>query len=108
MSTAKRLLSRWRALPLTRAICTLVGFAAIFPASHASAADKIDSALRAALTTKATSQSIILSLNPGCRAIIRRALEQHGDAVRAEHDLIDALSARVHSATSIRLPRARA
>ena len=83
--------------PQTRGFCTLVALVVLFAASHAFAADKVDSALRAALTTNAPAQPVIISVNPGCRPNIRQALEQHGDAIRAEHTLIDAVSARVHS-----------
>ena len=68
-------------------------------ASHAAAADKVDRALRQALQTNADgTQSVIVSVNPGCRLGIRQAIEQHGDSIRAEHSLIDAVSASVHSA----------
>jgi len=62
------------------------------------AGDKVDRALREALAIGAPTQSVIISVNPGCRAGIRRAIEQHGDVIRSEHDLIDALSARIHTA----------
>src|ERR1044072_5157451 len=68
-------------------------------ASHAAAGDKVDRALRQALQSNATgTQSVIVSVNPGCRLRIRHAIEQHGDAIRAEHAVIDALSASVHAA----------
>jgi len=65
--------------------------------SPAFAGDKVDRALRAALKTNAATQSVILTLNPGCRATTRRALERHGDAVRSEHEVINAIAARIHS-----------
>lgn len=59
--------------------------------------DKGDRGLRQALDTHAAPQSVIVSVNPGCRARVRQAIEPPGDAVRSEHDLIDALAAHIPS-----------
>ncbi len=81
-----------------RHVLAIVAGLLLAPALPADAGAKVDRALREALATGAPTQSVIISVNPGCRAAVRRAIEQHGDVVRSEHDVIDALSARLHSA----------
>jgi serine protease AprX len=58
---------------------------------------KIDRALLESLSHGARTQHIILTVAPGCRAKMLDALRQHGDAVKSEHPLIDAVSAEIHS-----------
>src|SRR5437899_172784 len=85
-------------IPYRHAFVTVAALVLAGSISHADAADKVDRALRDALKTSAATQSVIISVNPGCRAGIRQAIEQHGDVVRSEHTIIDALSAQIHSA----------
>jgi serine protease AprX len=60
------------------------------------APQKIDRALHDALQAGPARQHVIITVKPGHRAEIRRALESHGDVVTFEHPLIDALTAEVH------------
>jgi hypothetical protein len=58
----------------------------------AEAGDKIDRALRDALNAGAATQSVIISVNPGCHAGIQ-AIEQHGDvAALAQSPCVKAVS----------------
>ena len=71
-------------------------------ATHVEAASprrsKIDRLLRESLRTGAATQNVIITVKPGYRDQGRKALEAHGDVIRSEHPLVDALSAEVHSA----------
>jgi serine protease AprX len=57
---------------------------------------KIDRALHQSIREGEATQHVIISVKPGYRAEIRQALEKHGDRIKAEHPLIDALAADVH------------
>jgi len=57
---------------------------------------KIDRALLQSIREGGATQHVIISVKPGYRAEIRQALEKHGDRIKAEHPLIDALAADVH------------
>src|SRR5712691_10655890 len=61
------------------------------------AATKIDRGLRALLASGAPTQHVIISVKPGCRAGVRQALAQHGDAITAEYVSINAISGEIHS-----------
>lgn len=61
------------------------------------APEKIDRALRDALQSGARTAHVIITVKAGHRAEIRRALEAHGDLVKSEHPLVDALAVEVHS-----------
>ena len=63
----------------------------------AAAKRKIDRKLRESLREGRRTQRVIITMKPGCRASMRSALEEHGDAINGEHALIDALSAEAHS-----------
>src|SRR5207237_6745744 len=62
--------------------------------SHA----KVDRGVRESLRAGAATQQVILTIAPGHRAEMRAALEQHGDRIKADHPLLDALTVEVHSA----------
>jgi serine protease AprX len=59
--------------------------------------DKVDGAVRDAIRAGARTQNVIISVKPGYLATMRRALEDHGDLVKADHESIGALSAEVHA-----------
>ena len=59
---------------------------------------KIDRGLRESLRAGAATQRVIIVVQPGHRAEIRTALEQHGDRIKGEHPFVNALSATIHSA----------
>ena len=59
--------------------------------------DKIDRGLQASLRSGAATQHVIISLKPGFLATARKALTDHGDRVKADHPLIGAVSAEIHS-----------
>jgi serine protease AprX len=58
---------------------------------------KIDRGLRAALKTGAPTQRVIISVNAGCRDYVRGALQKHGDRIKSEHPIIDAIAVDLHS-----------
>src|ERR1700730_18008738 len=53
----------------------------------------------------APTQKVIISVMPGYRAGIRQALEAHGDVVKSEHPLVDALAAEIHTGDVSELAR---
>jgi serine protease AprX len=83
-------------------LLTLASGLLFLTASLASAQDsnpgrKIDEAVKESLRQGGRTQHVILIVAPGCRANMLNALRQHGDVIKAEHTLIDALSAEIHS-----------
>jgi serine protease AprX len=58
---------------------------------------KVDRGLKESLRSGAPTQRVIITVKAGYRADIRQALERHGDLIRAEHPLIEALSVEIHS-----------
>jgi serine protease AprX len=64
---------------------------------------RIDRAVRAALTSGAPTQNVIITVNAGCRAAIREALSRHGDTVADDFASIDAVAAKVHGGDIERL-----
>ena len=60
-------------------------------------AHKIDRAVRASVAAGVHTQRVIVTLASGCLAATRESLDKHGDLVRAEHPLINALSGEIHS-----------
>jgi hypothetical protein len=84
-------------------VLTAVAVALLVAAPPAAAQDgraghnKIDRALRASLREGKRTQRVIITVAPGCRASMLDALRRHGDVIRSEHPLIDALSAETHS-----------
>jgi serine protease AprX len=81
------------AATIVTATCLSPAFAQGAP----SAAAKIDRALHDAQQSGARTQRVIITVKPGYRAEIRRALEAHGDVVKSEHPLVQALAAVVHT-----------
>ena len=62
-----------------------------------SAQPKIDRGLKESLRAGAATQPVIITVKAGHRADIRAALEQHGDRIRSEHPLVEALAVEIHS-----------
>jgi len=58
---------------------------------------KIDRGLQESLRSGAPTQSVIITVQAGHRADIRQALEQHGDQIRGEYPLVEALAVEIHS-----------
>jgi hypothetical protein len=58
---------------------------------------KVDRALHDSLQLGASTQSVISSVKPGYRDVLRQALRQHGDVIKSEHPLIDAVAVELHS-----------
>src|SRR4051812_35833954 len=59
---------------------------------------KIDRAVRAAMDAGAATQRVIITVKPGYRDTLRQALTNHGDVVKGDHPLIDAVSVNLHVA----------
>jgi hypothetical protein len=81
----------------------LTALALVVPAAGADAqsrqhSQKIDSALENALRSGAPTQNVIITLKPGHRAQMRDRLRDHGDLVESEHESIEALVVKLHSA----------
>lgn len=66
-------------------------------ADSKSSSAKVDRALRDSLQSGASTQSVIISVKPGYRDVLRQALRQHGDVIKSEHPLIDAVAVELHS-----------
>src|ERR1700704_3494466 len=58
---------------------------------------KIDSALRAALTSDAPTQRVIISVRSDDQASLVASLSAHGDVVKNVNRLVGAVTAEVHS-----------
>jgi serine protease AprX len=90
-------------LPLVRTVlraaaCLVAAAAPLVAADHDSNyGRKIDRALRESLKVGERTRRVIITMNPGCRASILDALRRHGDRVKSEHPLINALSAESHT-----------
>jgi serine protease AprX len=68
------------------------------PVAADSRQPKVDRALRRLVDGGGErTQHVIITVNPGCRAAVRDAIVRHGDTVRFEHGVIDAVSGEVHS-----------
>jgi len=65
--------------------------------------EKIDRGLREAIQTGAATQSIIITVKPGHRDEIRAALVRHGDRIRSDIPLIEAIAVDVHTADVLQL-----
>ncbi len=82
---------------------TLTAFALAAPflsgvqAAREDVLSKIDRSVRQSLRSGAATQRVIITVAPGFTASTRRALEDHGDVVRSEHRLVDALTVDLHS-----------
>jgi serine protease AprX len=88
-------------LPIKRLLALAAGLL-LLAAPLASAQDsnpgrKIDKALKESLRKGGRTQRVIITVAPGCRANMLGALRQHGDVIKSEHPLINALSAEAHS-----------
>src|SRR5438046_563575 len=75
----------------------LAAFLVHVPASAQSFDRKVDRGLRDALEKGGATQKVIVSVNAGCRDYVRAALQNHGDHIKSEHQLIDALAVELHS-----------
>jgi hypothetical protein len=58
---------------------------------------KLDYSLRAAVDAGEQAHRVIIRVRPGQRSALQRSLEAHGDEVLADHESIDALTARGHT-----------
>ena len=87
------MISRPLSLPALAVIVTSVFSAPVF----AQPARKVDRGLLDALTHGDATQNVIISLAPGCRDFVRQSLVNHGDRIKSEHPIIDALSVTLHS-----------
>src|SRR5262249_24034730 len=83
-------------LPLALCSLALAG-APLFASPSSSAHTNVDDGVLASLRSGAPTQSVIITVASGHRSEIRAALEQHGDRIRADHPLLDALSVELHS-----------
>ena len=99
---ADGLLIGWAVTPIRRLSAVVLGFAfsatlaSAEPASHP-AHTKIDRGLREALKTGAATHSVIISVQPGYRATMRRLLEQHGDRLGLDNEILDSVAGEVHA-----------
>ena len=85
---------------MKRTLLAVLGVVVATLASAGSAfsqTDKVDRALRDAIRAGARTQNVIISVKPGYLAIVRHALEEHGDLIKADHESIAAVSAEVHA-----------
>jgi len=87
--------SRSLVLCLFGVVCLTAGQPAA--ADSHSSNSKVDRALRESLRQGASRQSVIISVKPGYRDALRQALQQHGDVIKSEHPLIDAVAVDLHS-----------
>jgi serine protease AprX len=88
----------------------LIGFTALLlliglPVAAQTPSPKIDHFLRESMRSGNPTQKVIISVLPGYRAGIRQALEAHGDVIKSEHPLIDALAAEIHTGDVSELAR---
>src|SRR5919198_770048 len=88
-------------LAVFAALVTVV--AAAVPALAQGHDHKIDRRVRETLNQGAATQSVIIAVEPGYRPALRDALQRHGDRIRAEHPLVDAVSVEIHSADIVDL-----
>jgi serine protease AprX len=87
--------------PLYKTIAALAAVLAftgpLAAAQKNNASGKVDRALRGGVREGRATQHVIITLAPGCRASVLDALRKHGDAIKSEHPLINALSAETHT-----------
>jgi serine protease AprX len=65
----------------------------------------VDRGVQQALRTGSATQQVIITVSAGHRAEIRAALEKHGDRIKADHPMLDALSVELHSSDIEELSR---
>src|ERR1051325_3186567 len=66
--------------------------------AHAASPDlKVDRGLSESLTHGAPTQPVIISVADGCRDFVRQSLVKHGDRIKSEHPIINALAVELHS-----------
>ncbi len=58
---------------------------------------KIDRGLRERLASGAPTQNVIITVNEGCRDFVRTSLQGHGDRIKSEHPIINAIAVDLHS-----------
>ena len=96
-STGKRCSSQFDRTLVAVTAAIFFAVAPVYAKPAEQAHQKVDRGLLAALRKGGATQSVILTMKPGCRPDVRKALEQHGDVVKAEHPLIEGLSIQLHS-----------
>src|SRR5262245_48329362 len=92
-------------MSFVRRLITLVAAGFIFLAGSTAyaqdssnlAVSKIDRSVRESLKRGARTQRVIVTVKPGYRGEIRRALEAHGDVISSDSPFVDALAAEVHA-----------
>src|SRR5579884_3234026 len=67
------------------------------PASAQTFDSKVDRGLRDALKHGGATQNVIVTVNAGCRDFVRTSLQNHGDRIKSDHPLIDAIAVELHS-----------
>ena len=58
---------------------------------------KVDRAVRESMRAGTATQSVIITVKPGYRDSLRESLLRHGDVIKSEHPLIDAMAVEIHS-----------
>jgi hypothetical protein len=58
---------------------------------------KVDRFVQESLDAGGATQHVIITLRPGFRDALRKSMTEHGDSIKSEHPLIDALAVELHS-----------
>jgi len=85
-----------RRLPLA-AFGALLTLLFAVPAFAQGPDQKIDRRVRETLSAGAATQSVIITVESGYRPALRDALQRHGDRIRTEHPVLDAVAVEIHS-----------
>src|SRR5687768_2519721 len=85
-----------RLLALVTGVTLLLAPAVRAQDSDAAAARKVDRSLRESLRSGGK-RDVIVTVKPGYRAEIRKALRDHGDRIRGESALVNAVNAEIHA-----------
>ncbi|PYR13598.1 MAG: hypothetical protein DMG00_06425 [Acidobacteria bacterium] len=93
-----------RRLPLA-AFGALLTLLFAIPAFAQGRDPKIDRRVRETLGAGAPTQSVIITVETGYRPTLRAALQRHGDRIRAEHPIIDAVAVDIHSEDIVELSK---
>src|SRR5438128_9808711 len=67
--------------------------------------DKVDEALAGTLKAGTAKNKVIITVKPGYRATIRKALEGHGNKIKREHGSLNLLVTELDSATVLALAK---
>ena len=83
--------------PSLAAAIAVLTLAVQVPAVAQTFNSKVDRGLRAALQHGGATQKVIVTVNAGCRDFVRTSLQNHGDRIKSDHPLINALAVDLHS-----------